>query len=322
MNFDELKNTVEAAGLYKRTLGKYFVYTILVLCGVFLALYITTLTDNIYVQILNGCFFGFVLVQMGMLGHDLSHGQVFSSRTKGHFWGTIAWGLFGGLSEAMWYDKHNAHHKHVNHEGLDPDLDVPFIFSDVQRANKSVFVKKFIMPYQHLIFFPMLPLIYFGLILQAFKKVFSSFSLINVWEIFLIIVHFAIFFFIPFYFLPFFVATAFCMAMALFSGAYMGIIFAPNHKGEEVVTAEEETTWLHQITLTRNLYPSWIGLHIFGGLNLQIEHHLFPEMSRYNYPRARVYVKAFCAKHNIRYYETSWFGSMKEIYISLRDHST
>jgi len=318
MSFEELSNRVEAAGLKKRTYAKYALYFLLINLGFVSAWFILQLTDNLWVQLGNGVFFAVVMVQAGMLGHDLSHQQVFESKRLNRIGGIIIWGLYAGLSEGGWYDKHNDHHKYVNHEGLDPDLGVPFIFSEVQAENKPAWVKKHILPHQHWLFFLLLPLVYPNFVLWTFKRLFKEFNLANLTELSLILVHFAVFFFLPFYLLPFSVAVVFLVTVLFVGGVYMGIIFAPNHKGEEVVVENAPATWLHQITLTRNLNPSWLSFHFFGGLDLQVEHHLFPNVSRFNYPKIHPIVKAYCQEHNIRYYETSWFNSMYEIYLSLK----
>jgi len=127
-DFKILDARVREAGLYERTYGKYLLCFVLIMAGIFGSLYIMTLSDSLYVQIPNAVLFAFVLVQGAMLGHDLSHSQVFKSNANNLSIGIIIWGLVGGLSERGWYEKHNAHHKHVNHEGMDPDLDIPFIF--------------------------------------------------------------------------------------------------------------------------------------------------------------------------------------------------
>jgi fatty acid desaturase len=51
---------------------------------------------------------------------------------------------------------------------------------------------------------------------------------------------------------------------------------------------------------------------VLGGLNYQIEHHLFPNMPRPNLRRAQPLVRAFCSQHNIPYTEATMFGSYAE----------
>lgn len=118
MSYEELALKVKESDLYKRTYWSYAIYFILVLLGIMASLYCLTITDNLWWQLLNAVFLAFVSVQAGMIGHDLSHNQVFESKTYNHIGGVLVWGLLGGVSEGGWYDKHTAHHKYVNHEGL------------------------------------------------------------------------------------------------------------------------------------------------------------------------------------------------------------
>ena len=167
----------------------------------------------------------------------------------------------------------------------------------------------------------MLPLVYPNFVLWSILNVFKNIDRRSLAEGLLIGTHFAIFFIYPLQYLSLGLAILYWVVAAVAGGLYMSMVFAPNHKGEEVI-AGRPTIWTDQITLTRNLYYSPMSFMFFGGLDLQIEHHLFPTMSRYNYPRARYIVKKFCEDNNIRYYETSWWGSMGEIYRALKHEST
>lgn len=317
MSYEILVEQAKNAGLMRKTYVAYALYTALVLLGIATSIRILMLSDSLIVQTLNALFFGFVFVQAGMLGHDLSHKQVFKSERVNKVMAVIVWCFLCGLSAKGWYEKHNAHHKHVNHVGEDPDLNIPFIFSEKQMATTPAWVKRYILPHQSWLFFVMLPLVYPNFVLWTMKNIVRHPSKEHTVEAVLIVLHFIFFFGLPLYFLPPFIGLFFCLLSLLVCGAYMGIVFAPNHKGEEVID-DRPTIWTDQITLTRNLHPTFIGFHFFGGLDLQIEHHLFPSMSRFMYPYAHKIVKKYCKEHGLRYYETSWFGSMKEIYVALK----
>ena len=85
----------------------------------------------------------------------------------------------------------------------------------------------------------------------------------------------------------------------------MGTIFAPNHKGMPLVAAEDPPlSYLHQQVVTaRNVRGGiWAELW-YGGLNYQIEHHLFPTMPRYCFRAARPLILAYCKRHGLPYHE-------------------
>jgi len=99
---------------------------------------------------------------------------------------------------------------------------------------------------------------------------------------------------------------------ALF-GVYLGCIFAPNHKGMPTQTGEPEPDFLRRQVLTsRNVSGGRFADVMLGGLNHQIEHHLFPSMPAPNLRRARPMVREYCAELGIDYHETGLIVSYRE----------
>lgn len=319
--YQALKAAVKERGLMRRAYVYYSVYATIVLTGILSSLYFVTATDSMLLQVLNGVFLGVMSVQAGMFGHDLSHSQVFVSPRLNRFAALVVWGLVGGLSESKWYEKHNAHHEAPNKIGHDPDLDIPFIFSENQIPYRSAFFKKWILPYQHILFFASLPFIYITWIVFSMRHIFQGFSVRTFTELCLMCIRHSLLLYIVFANLPFWTGCIFIATLFSVAGLYMSLVFAPNHKGEEVLGPGEEESWIHQITLTRNLYPSVLVFHVFGGLNFQIEHHLFPGMPRINYCKAQPMVKEFAIANGLSYHETSFIGSMKEIYSALKEQA-
>ncbi len=317
--YKALRTAVKERGLYERHYWFYTIYGALILAGIGISMTIVFLSDSIFVQFLNSLFLAVVLVQAGMLAHDLSHLQVFKSHQMNRFVGTLVWCFIAGISESKWYEKHNAHHANVNHVGLDPDLDIPFMFSEEQVETKSWFERKLILPYQHILFWLALPFVYLNIVRYSIIYLISKPTPAHLGELALILLHFTWALIIPLLVLPTGAALVFFFTHVLFGGLYLSLVFAPNHKGEEVIAGEQRATWLNQITSSRNIRPSPFIFFAFGGLNFQIEHHLFPNMPRLNYWQAYTMVKDFCREQAIPYNETSWWGSLREIYFTLRE---
>ena len=317
-SYEALRAECEAQGLYERTYIFYAVYTLFVTAGIATSILLLFVTDNFFFQIGNSLMLTFFLVQAGMLGHDYSHGQVFKSKRLNRFGGTIILGLLDGISESQWFKKHNAHHVHVNHADDDPDMGLPFFFCEKQLEKSRSSIKKLLLPYQHIIFFLSLPLVYFIIFFEGMRHLFSQFSKRSVIEITFIAIHFGGLAYLVFSNLPIITAIVFLVIHTLVGGLYLSLVFAPNHKGKTVLHGSEKPTWVDQITLTRNIKPTFTAFFLLGGLNFQIEHHLFSNMPRLRYFRARKIVREFCKNNDIEYDETTWFGSMKEIYLSLR----
>ena len=74
--------------------------------------------------------------------------------------------------------------------------------------------------------------------------------------------------------------------------------------------------WMYQHVVNHHQYTNIIGMDpdINGGLNYQIEHHLFPRIAHYYYPHISPYVKDWCKENNIKYVH---YPTIKENVLSL-----
>src|SRR5690606_36968407 len=110
------------------------------------------------------------------------------------------------------------------------------------------------------------------------------------------------------------VAIAFLAVQVLVFGFYMGMSFAPNHIGMPMVPREVRIDFLRrQVLMSRNISGGRMVDTMLGGLNLQIEHHLFPSMSRPNLRRVAPMVREHCRRLGIDYHETSLARSYVEV---------
>jgi len=93
-------------------------------------------------------------------------------------------------------------------------------------------------------------------------------------------------------------------------GVYMGMSFAPNHKGMPLVPQGAKLDFLRrQVLMSRNIRGNRTLDFLMGGLNYQIEHHLFPSMPRPHLRRAAPTIRAFCEEYGVHYTETGLFRS-------------
>ena len=130
------------------------------------------------------------------------------------------------------------------------------------------------------------------------------------WEATLLGAHFAAYLGAVFLVLPPVKAVTFILVQQGLLGFYLGCSFAPNHKGMPILTASGKTDFLRRQVLTaRNVRGGWLTDFALGGLNYQIEHHLFPSMPRPNLRRAQPLVAAFCADRDVPYTQTSLLAS-------------
>jgi fatty acid desaturase len=121
-----------------------------------------------------------------------------------------------------------------------------------------------------------------------------------------LVVHLGLYLGFVFSCLGFWEGMAFILVHQMLFGLYMGAVFAPNHKGMLMRQGIDQLDRLRQQVLTaRNVRAHPVTDFWFGGLNYQIEHHLFPSLARNQLKVAQATVRAFCQARAIPYHETS-----------------
>ena len=109
-------------------------------------------------------------------------------------------------------------------------------------------------------------------------------------------------------------AAAFVIVQQGLFGLYLGCSFAPNHKGMPILTAADRSDFLRRQVLTsRNIRGGWLTDLALGGLNYQIEHHLFPSAPRPSLRRCQPLIRAFCEQRGVPYCQTSLVGSFASV---------
>ncbi|WP_280264788.1 fatty acid desaturase family protein [Nocardia wallacei] len=250
-----------------------------------------------------------VFAQLAFLGHDAGHRQIFRTRWANHLYGLIAGNLGIGVSIGWWTSNHNRHHAHPNTEGEDPDI-MGVLAHSGERARRGQGLRRLIFRYQAWLFFPMLLLEGWSLHGASVKGVARWDIRHRRWEAALLAAHGIGYLALVFAVLPPVPAVAFVLLHQGLFGLYMGCTFAPNHKGMAVLTAAESTDFLRRQVLTsRNVRGGRFVDAALGGLNYQIEHHLFPAMPRPSLRRAQPLVVQFCAERGLPYAETGLLDS-------------
>jgi fatty acid desaturase len=300
-DFAALSRTIRDAGLLRRRYA-YYAVTCALTIAVFAATWVVfALVGDSWWQLFTAAFLAVVCTQLSFVGHDAGHKQIFRGRRANDAVGYVHSGLVG-LSYGWWIAKHARHHANPNHEDDDPDLDIPLLaFTPGQSATKQG-LHRFTSKYQAYLFFPLLLLeglsLHWASIDAAWRGDMRSRGL----EKALQIAHIAAYLAAVFLVLSPGKALVFIAVHQGVWGLYMGCSFAPNHKGMELLEEGHTLDFLRKQVLTsRDVGRSrWVDVAL-GGLNFQIEHHLFPSMPRPSLRRAQPIVQAFCEEHGISY---------------------
>jgi fatty acid desaturase len=270
---------------------------------------------NSWWQLADAVFLAVVFAQFGFLGHDAGHSQVFRTRRANSVLGLACGNLGAGVSYDWWTGKHNRHHAHPNTEGADPDISVGALAFSVTGAQSARGIQRLIFRYQAYLVVPMLFLEALSLHASSIRRITEPRCRHRAWEAALLGTHFAAFLGAVFLVLPPVKAVTFILVQQGLLGFYLGCSFAPNHKGMPILTASDNIDFLRRQVLTsRNVRGGWLTDFALGGLNYQIEHHLFPSMPRPNLRRAQAVVAAFCADRDVLYTETSLLASYAQAF--------
>ncbi len=315
--YAELKQLINQQGLLRKQPSYYTRQILLVLSLLALSLAFVVLIDTLWLQLLNAAFLAFVFAQIGFIGHDAGHRQIFRATGKNALTGLVVNFLLG-TSQSWWIDKHNRHHSNPNRLDVDPDISIPVLAFSEEQARAKRGVLRFVVRYQAYLLFPVLLLEGIGLRVASFHFMAQTRKMYILPELLLAIAHFGVYFGFLFFVLGVWQATAFILVHQALFGLYVGSAFATNHKGMLILGKDSQMDFLRRQVLTsRNVKASPLIDFWYGGLNYQIEHHLFPNMPRNKLPEAQKVVKAFCQSRSVSYCETSVFQSYREILQSL-----
>ena len=311
--YAELKQIVKQRGLLEKQ-PLYYTYKIfLTLCLLAVSLALIVLIGNHWLQLLNAAFLAFVFGQISFIGHDVGHQQIFHRPWKNDVIGLIVNFLLG-LSRTWWIDKHNRHHSNPNQLMLDPDTFIPVLAYSQEQARTREGFLRFMVRFQAFFFLPLLSLQAIGVRLASTQYLMHKRAKYALVEPLLMGIHVVAYLSLVFYLLNVWHAVLFILIHQLLFGLYLGTVFAPNHKGMPILEEDSEMEFLRMQVLTaRNITAHPLTDFWYGGLNYQIEHHLFPNMPRNKLRDAQKIVEAFCKERSILYYETNVVRSYQEI---------
>jgi fatty acid desaturase len=309
----QLSRQIKQTGLLDRRRGWYAAkigLNLLLLAGGWAAF---AILGESWWQLVTAAYLAVVFTQIAFVGHDAGHRQILRARRANDLVGLVHANLLVGISFGWWVGKHDRHHSNPNHEDLDPDIGIAALAFTAGQVRDKRGLVRVVARYQAFLFFPLLLLEAAHLHTASVKAVLRGAGRANAVEALLLLVHVAGYVTALLLVLPPLQAVACALVQQGLFGLYLGCTFAPNHKGMPVVADGEELDFLRRQVLTsRNVRGSRVVDFVLGGLNYQIEHHLFPNMPRPNLRRAQPLVRAFCSQHNIPYTEATMFGSYAE----------
>jgi fatty acid desaturase len=313
-DFAELNRRVKAAGLLRRR-PAYYCARIGLVTGALVAGWTAFFVVGAsWWTLAVAAFLAVVFVQVALVAHDLAHRQVFRTNRHSARAGLIAGNLAIGMSYGYWMAKHTKHHANPNHDDLDPDVGPGVLVWSRVAADGRGFLTR----HQAFLFLPLLTLLGVSLKRDSIRAVLAGTVKRPHVEGVLLAAHFVLYLSAVFTVLGPLQALAFLVVHQALFGIYLGLTFAPNHKGMPHPEGSEDFL-RRQVLTSRNVRGGWLVDTVLGGLNHQIEHHLFPSMPTPNLRRAQPIVQAYCAEIGVPYEITTLSDSYGQALRHLHD---
>ena len=313
-DYAALKRRIAAAGLLRKQ-PRYYCLLIAANSAMLLGgLALMLILQNPWLRIVDAVLLGLVSGQLGFQLHDAGHRQMFERPWLNVAVGLITADALLGMSYGWWVSKHNLHHANPNDIDEDPDIGAGALVYTRGEALERRGLMRALTAYQAFAFFPLL--FFMGLAMHG-----SSISYLvrtraahRRLEVGVLVAH----------------AVVYVGGLLLIAGPWLGLVillvhqatasfylasvFAPNHKGMPQTDALTRLDFLRaQVLTARNVRGGRATDVVYGSLNYQIEHHLFPAMPRRNMRQAQLIIRAYCEEIGLPYYETSVAQSYREI---------
>jgi len=319
-NFNEVLTRVKAAGLLNKKPSFYMIRLAVISAlasGLWTAsVFIGQAFNENPVWIIAGFamagLLGILSAQYGFIAHEAAHRQIFRGNKANDWLGLILANLFAGLSYGFWMKKHNQHHKVPNQIDADPDIAIRILSFTPESRNSKKGLERWLSDRQGYLFPFLLFLTGFDLLLDSFAGLGRKDKALKtrLLEFGLMAVRQAA----PYVAMGFIFGWLWAIALWAFQmmifGFFMGAAFAPNHKGMPLVPKDAKLDFFsRQVLTSRNIRGSWLKDNLMGGLNYQVEHHLFPSMARPNLRKAHAIVGEYCRQNDIPLIEMNLIAS-------------
>lgn len=338
-----LRADLEAEGLFRPTYAFYAAQA-LWLAALFAAVLRLTACASAPLRALAGGFaLGLFWQQAAFVGHDAGHAGITGRRGVDQAIGLVCGNMLTGIEIGWWQATHNVHHTTPNSAEHDADVQhLPFMAISEAFLRNGVFsrfhndrmacgpAERRLLAWQHWYFFPILTVARYGLLLQGVKTVGWEWGKRNtgfgapnaVWTRVVEAAALCVFYAYSAALLARLPCLAERLAFTYASGATFAILHLQinlSHWSQRVVQSAPPGGWVDtQLGATLDWScPPWLDW-FHGGLQFQIEHHLFPRLPRANLRRVAPRVAALCARHGIAYRRLGFLEATFEVWATLR----
>ena len=302
-SFRELRLRLIAEGWFKRSVLWEMFYH--------LSVYMFAVVGTVcawtgYSNVLAVIFIALAMQQAGWIGHDYVHGRGPYQRLMGKSMS----GLINAFSPTWWSNKHNTHHVYTNHVGIDLDIENDPVFHLFWPAAEcDVWFRRF----QHLYFYPVASVLFISWRVQSLQHTIAT---NNMWEMALMCINYMWLFSLPLYV---------SLPAVYLAGGLVAMIVTATHQSEEMLPPVHMNPDAYnfvrcQFATTRDARTNgnWAMEWLWGGMQYQLEHHLFPTMPKYRYARLCGVVEEWAAGVGLEYKAESVWAIWRRNFETMR----
>jgi len=257
---------------------------------------------------------GFGTLVGGWVGHQADHQRDNAMRWINGYYSTLC----NGLSTSWWSNKHNLHHLSTNEMDHDGDINLaPFIYLWTPKKNEDNWNRGI----QHVYFSALYSILQ---IKWQYDSILWAVAHKKYQELACLAIHWIWYACLPW---------KVWVVGTLITGTISAWVVTASHQAEEKLEGKKglepegvKSKYLmhdyfkHQVVTTRNIdLNSWFLNYICGGMQYQIEHHIFPRIPLYKLSTIKPIVKEYCAEHGIEYREESLWDISKRNYKNIEE---
>ena len=311
--FEELRTQVREAGLLNRVPIRGSIEMVFVIISMIIAL----ATAPFWNPILLGLFITIIYTRSVFVSHDVLHTQYFKNKRLSKKLSYPFSALILSNSSSWWDLKHNIkHHTYCNIVEKDEDIRaLDGAFTHNLKGN-SPFLKK----HKHTVFWGAMFFMFPAFIAQSYNFVIKR----KLWgELALMLLHWPLVWGTLIYQIGGLNTLYAALTLNFIVSPWLAFGFITNHLGCETFSEEEakDFSWIElQMRGSRSLKGGKIIHWFYGGLNTQIEHHLFPKAPRFNLLKVQEMTKKFAEKYNIPYFETTPIMAYVQINDAIKEY--
>lgn len=331
----DIRQQLLARGLFETRMS-YYALKAAWLAALFVgAIYGVLACESYSAHTLAACSLALFWQQLAFVGHDIGHNAISHVQKIDNTVGVMVGNTLGGISIGWWKRSHNVHHLVCNSVEHDPDIQHMPIFAVTNKIFGRFFstyhqrwvetdeAARWLLTVQHWLYYPVMALARFNLYAQSWLLLLSK---EHVPYKRLEVVGLAVFL----AWLTALVSTlptwGEVLSFLLVSHGLAGVLhvqicishFAMDTYHGHAYNDDTDEWFRMQLKTTMNVACPWWMDWFHGGLQFQIEHHLYPRLPRHNLREARKLVRALCEKHDVHYHEPGFFGANVELVQAMR----